>query len=101
MAITYPLTLPSHTDLRSVNFLVVKTVSITQLPFSYKQQVHAHSGQRWEAEVSLPSMRRAAAQVWVAFLLSLKGPVGTFLLGDPICKTVQESLGGKPLVTGA
>jgi hypothetical protein len=46
-------------------------------------------------------MRRADAEIWVAFLLSLKGPVGTFLLGDPICKTAQGSLGGTPLVNGA
>jgi len=101
MAITYPLTLPSHTGLMNVNLRAVNTVSITQSPFTYKQQIHAHSGQRWVAEVTLPPMRRADAEIWVAFLLSLKGPVGTFLLGDPICKTAQGSLGGTPLVNGA
>ena len=83
-----------------MNLRAVNTVSITQSPFTYKQKIHAHSGQRWEAEVTLPPVRRADAEVWVAFLLS-EGPVGTFLLGDPICKIAQGSLGGTPLVNGA
>lgn len=101
MAITYPLTLPTHTGLMNVNLRAVNTVAISTSPFTYKQQIHSHSGQRWEAEISLPPMRRANAEIWVSFLLSLKGPKGTFLLGDPICKTAQGNLGGTPLVNGA
>jgi hypothetical protein len=36
-------------------------------------------------------MRRVDAENWVAFLLSLKGQVGTFLLGDPNCFDAQGS----------
>jgi len=49
-------------------------------------------------------MRRVDAENWVAFLLSLKGQVGTFLLGDPNCFAAQGSARttpGTPLVNGA
>jgi hypothetical protein len=41
---------------------------------------------------------------WVAFLLSLKGQYGTFLLNDPNCATPRGSAGstpGTPVVKGA
>jgi hypothetical protein len=49
-------------------------------------------------------MKRQDAENWVAFLLSLKGQVGTFLLGDPNCFDAQGSARttpGTPLVNGA
>ena len=45
----------------------------------------------WQATVTLPAMRRAAAEEWIAFLLSLKGQVGTFNLGDPMAETPRGS----------
>jgi hypothetical protein len=37
----------------------------------------------WSATVSIPPVRKDLAEPWVAFLLSLRGQTGTFLLGDP------------------
>ena len=54
-----------------------------QSPFTYKQQVIAHTGQKWEASVTIPSVRRDKAAEWKAMLVALKGQTGTFLLGDP------------------
>ncbi len=34
-------------------------------------------------------MRRANAEQWVAFLVSLRGQYGTFLLGDTTCATIR------------
>ena len=104
MAISYPLTLPTQTGIASVNLHAVNSVAISQSPFTYKQQVVAHTGQRWEAEVSLPPMKRSDAEVWIAFLLSLKGQRGTFLMGDPNCATARGSASitpGTPVVNGA
>lgn len=50
--------------------------------------------------MSLPPMGRADAEAWVAFLVSLKGPIGTFLMGDPLGATARGSAGGTPLVNG-
>lgn len=101
MAISYPLTLPSHTGIQSITFRMVNTVGISQSPFTYAQQAVAHSGQRWEVDVTLPPMKRADAEQWIAWLASLRGQLGTFTLGDPIGTTPRGSAGGTPLVNGA
>jgi hypothetical protein len=48
-------------------------------------------------------MKRDDAEEWVAFLLSLGGSYGTFLLGDPIGGTARGSASttpGTPVVSG-
>jgi hypothetical protein len=45
-------------------------------------------------------MKRADAEYWVAFLLKLNGPFGTFLLGDPLGATARGVATGTPLVNG-
>lgn len=104
MAYSYPLTLPTVSGIRSINLRARNVVGISQSPFTLKQQVIAHSGQQWEAEISLPPMTRAEGEEWVAFLVKLKGQQGTFLLGDPSGATPRGSASttpGTPLVNGA
>ena len=100
MAITYPLALPTVTGRMSTTIRARNVAAISSSPFTLRTQVIAHAGQRWEAEVSLPPMGRAAAEEWIAFLVSLKGPLGTFLMGDPLGATARGSAGGTPLVNG-
>ena len=83
MAITYPLNTPTTIGIESISLRAVNAVSTSQSPFTYKQQVVDFGGQRWEASVSIPSVRRDLAADWKAMLVGLRGPVGTFLLGDP------------------
>ncbi len=101
MAVTYPRALPSHTGLMSITLRAVNQTALTSSPFSYKQQIHNHSGQRWECEIQLPPLDREDAEQWVAWLLSLNGMAGSFLLGDPVGGTARGALGGTPLVNGA
>ena len=101
MAITYPRTLPTHTGLMNITLRAVNQTALTSSPFSYRQQIHNHSGQRWECEIQLPPMIRSAAEIWLGFLLSLNGMAGSFLLGDPLGATASGNLGGTPLVNGA
>jgi len=101
MAITYPLTLPSHTGIRNITLRAVNTVGMSMSPFTYQQQAVAHAGQRWEVDVTLPAMNRADAEQWVAFLVSLRRRFGTFTLGDPVGASPRGSAGGTPLVNGA
>lgn len=82
MAITYPITLPNH-EFASIEWRSVNANIVSQSPFTYKQQIVSHGGQRWEATVNLPPMDRASAAAWKAALTSLKGSLGTMLLGDP------------------
>tara|TARA_R110000803_G_scaffold140387_1_gene206917 strand:- start:8 stop:631 length:624 start_codon:yes stop_codon:yes gene_type:complete len=101
MAITYPRPLPTVTGLQTVTLRAVNQTALTFSPFSFKQQIHNHSGQRWEAEIQLPAMKREKAEVWVAWLLSLRGMSGSFLLYDPSNTVAQGALGGTPLIKGA
>ena len=101
MAITYPLDLPTHTGIRSIQLRAVQQQAMTMSAFTYRQQVIAHAGQRWEAEITLPAMKRADAEAWLGWLLSLNGRIGTFLLGDPLGATARGEAGGTPRVNGA
>lgn len=83
MAITYPLDTPTTIGIEQIEIRAVNATKTSQSPFSYKQQVVSHTGQRWEAKVNIPSVRRGHAASWAAMLVALKGTEGTFLLGDP------------------
>lgn len=85
MAITYPVNTPTNIGIANITLSAENAVAISQSPFTFQQQVVAHPGQRWAASISLPPMKRQDAEAWVAFLLSLYGQVGTFLLSDPNC----------------
>jgi len=104
MAISYPLSLPTSIGIASITFSAENAVAVSQSPFTYSQQIVQHPGQRWKASVSLPPLLRDLMEPWVAFLLSLKGQYGTFLLNDPNCATPRGSAGvtpGTPVVMGA
>lgn len=83
MAISYPLDTPTTIGIESIELRAFNAVSTSQSPFTSKQQVIAHTGQKWEASVTIPSVRRDKAAEWKAMLVALKGQTGTFLLGDP------------------
>lgn len=103
MAISYPLTFPS-TGIAQITLTARNSVAISSSPFTYRQQVQKNVGSRWEATITLPPLLRANADVWIAFLLSLGGQYGTFLMGDPIAATPRGSASttpGTPLVNGS
>jgi hypothetical protein len=100
MSITYPLSLP-NTDVRAVKIRAVDVVGLGESPFTFGQEVQQHQGQRWEADIELPPMKRADAEAWIAFLLKLKGRYGTFLLRDTVSGTPRGTWAGSPLVNGA
>jgi cytoskeletal protein RodZ len=81
---TTPLALPTHTKIRNVSITTQNAVAIEESPFTFTQQAQANPGQRWLIDVTLPAMKRADAERWVAFLTRLRGRFGTFYLGDPL-----------------
>ena len=85
MAINYPLTLPTVTGVRSIELQASNAVAISRSPFTFASQVHAYSGQMWSASLTLPPMKLTAARQWTAWLTSLRGQYGSFLLGDTSC----------------
>jgi hypothetical protein len=92
MAISYPLDTPTTIGFESIELRAVNATITSQSPFSYKQQVISHTGQRWEANISIPSVLRDLAEPWAAFLTALKGQTGTFLLGDPLSATPRGTV---------
>jgi len=92
MALSYPLSTPTSIGIESIELRTVNAVAVSQSPFTYKQQVISHGGQKWEASVTIPSVRRDKAAEWKAMLVGLKGQTGTFLLGDPDYATPQGTV---------
>ena len=104
MTITYPLSTPAGLGMRNISMRATNVVGIDESPFTKKQQVFEYEGKAWSASVTLPPLTRADAQKWIGFLLSLKGPVGTFILKDPsrsVPLGSASSSPGTPLVMGA
>jgi len=101
MAITYPISIPSSPGIKNVRFTPMSVVAASQSPFTLQDQVQGFAGQRWQVEISLPTMQRANAEQWITFLLSLNGKFGTFLFGDPAGKQPRGSALGTPVVDGA
>lgn len=104
MAITYPRELPTVAGIMSIKIGAQNVVAMQESPFTYTQQVFSHAGQRWVAEVMLPPLDRPDAEEWVAWLVSMKGQAGTFLMGDPSAATNRGSASispGTPIVSGA
>lgn len=92
MALSYPLNTPTTIGIEKIELRTVNAVAVSQSPFTYKQQVISHGGQKWEASVSIPSVHRDLASEWKAMLVGLKGQTGTFLLGDPDYATPQGTV---------
>ena len=101
MALTYPLDTPTTIGIESIELRAVNAVATSQSPFTYKQQIISHGGQKWEASVNIPSVHRDKAAQWKALLVGLKGPVGTFLLGDPDYATPQGTVSSCTLTGSA
>lgn len=91
MTISYPLAMPTVTNIRSIDLTATNAVSYSRSPFTFAGQAQEFTGKMWQATVTLPAMKRAAAEEWIAFLLSLKGQVGTFNMGDPVAATPRGS----------
>jgi hypothetical protein len=100
MAISYPLSMPTNTRIRSIELRAVNAVAYSRSPFTFAGQAFAYAGQMWQADVTLPPMKRADAEQWVAWLVSLRGSLGTFLLGDPLGATARGVATGTPLIKG-
>ena len=98
---SYPLTLPTVTGIKTQNFGLTRTISVSQSPFTKQEQVYQHDGEQWKATFTLPPMKKDSAAIWLAFLISLRGRRGTFKMGDQDRKTIQGVATGTILVNGA
>jgi hypothetical protein len=82
-----------NVGIQSMTMRLRSATAISQSPFTYDQQVYQHQGVRWEAEVTLPPMKRAEAKQLEAFFASLRGQANTFTLGNPLHNTTATGTG--------
>ena len=84
---------PTTIGIAQIQLSAVNAVATSMSPFTYRQQTVRHAGDRWEASVTIPPVKRDLAEAWVSFLLRCRGQTNTFNLGDPSGVTPQGSVG--------
>ena len=105
MPISYPLSIPAYptaAGIERISFTHIHSVALLRSPWSFATQTQDNQGKMFGVEVTIAPCKRAQAAPWIAFLASLKGPFGTFLL--PVEKHAQAPMGvatGTPLVFGS
>ena len=75
--------MPSSPNFVRSNFSLFRTIGMTVSPYTGKTKTQEFDGVFWNAEVSLPPMRRDQAVNWQSFLLNLKGQINHFKFTDP------------------
>lgn len=100
MSITFPITMPTF-GIEKITLKAVNIVAVSTSPFTGQQQVYEHQGGHWQADIQLAKMDRDTAEVWISSIISLRGQVGTLLIGDPAGTTPQGTVSGSPVVNGA
>jgi hypothetical protein len=104
MAITYPLSVPAAPGFRQLNFTATNLIGSSSSPFTASVQTVEWPGEFLALDCGLPEMDRDDAEAWVAFLLSLRGMLGTFHIGDDsntAPRGVATITGADALINGA
>lgn len=73
--------------IQNISFRIRSSVSMSQSPFTYDQQVYINQGVRWEGEVTLSPLNRSESKQVEGFLSGLRGMSGTFKIGNPLHTT--------------
>lgn len=97
MSVSYPVDFPedgSNSFIQKMNMRIVNSTAVQESPYTYNQKVNHFGGARWEAEVTLRPLTHTEAQQFKGFFASLKGRLGTFMLGNPL-----DVAGGSDTIT--
>lgn len=101
MAISYPVTPPA--DLcRYVSFTIRlrRNVGMNRSPFTGAAQFYQWPFAVWEADLQLQSGRRSVIAPLHAFIVSLRGSAGTFLMGPQHARLPRGTTNTSVLVNG-
>ncbi|HQS15041.1 hypothetical protein [Reyranella sp.] len=102
MAITFPRAFLTHRGPSEITIRQSNVVGMNVSPFSLVPQVYEWPGaERWEADIGFDPMDRATAEPWVAFFTSMRGPVGSFTMGDPAGASPRGTVSGSVTATGS
>lgn len=103
MAITYPISFPSTGNakgIRKISWRAVNGVGYNASPFNGSESIYNWNNDIWQADIAIAPQKRDEAEYWIAFLLSLRGRMGTFLLPDPIASGPRDTLVTDLTITG-
>jgi len=96
------LTIPKQTDFRSSTFGLEENTETFVSPISNTIQTLARTGARWYLTINYAPMKRADAQVVIAFLTKLRGRVNSLNGFDPNATSPLGDVSGSTLlVNGA
>lgn len=99
--LTYPVTLPTSPGIRTMRWAQMRASARSTSVFSYITQIEQFAGEKFVVEVTLPLMTREQADEWNAWMLSLDGDKGTFLMGDPLRRSPRGLCIGTPKIATA
>lgn len=100
MTISYPLSIPDHTQLKSVTLEEMNAVTRKRSQMSYASDSQDWGGRAWRVTAETIPLTRAEVRPWQAFISSLHGSKYTFLMGDVSSYVPGGEAGGTPLVNG-
>ena len=96
------LTIPKQTDFRSASFGLEENTETFVSPISNSIQTLARTGGRWYLNITYSPLKRADAQVVIAFLTKLRGRVNSLNGFDPNARSPLGTIAGSTLlVNGA
>lgn len=74
-------------------------VAAVASPYTGQTQTQSWPGaDMWAGTVTLPPLAQADADLWISFLMELRGMQNAFQLGDPLKATPRGSVAGAPLI---
>jgi len=85
----------------SIAFDPFDVVGMETNTFTGQQTAYDWQAAYWQGSLSFPAMNRSNYDQWCAFILSLRGSLNPFLLGDPRAATPRGNPVGAPVVNGA
>lgn len=101
MSINYPLVLPSSPLAKNASMFLEFAQASSESPFTLKEQIYSYEAERWVLNVQYPALTPVQAKTIKAFLLSLKGRIGTFKYGDPLNASPSGNPGNNVKVNGS
>lgn len=93
---------PSSPGPKSVQFTVSDAVGSVTSPFTGQVQTQQWPGaDMLRGTVTLPPMTQADADIWISFLMELRGMANAFQMGDPMKATPRGTPSGSPVVNNS
>jgi hypothetical protein len=99
MTISFPISLSIAPGVAQVHLRAAPLVGVSFAPWSRVKETQEWPGSRWELDITVPTASRANARDLFAQIASLRGPVGSALIGDPESANPLGTTGSSSIAT--